>query len=202
MSTTTKRLGTEEERRAAILDAAWRLIAERGIHAVRVADIAKVCQTSAANVYNYFPDKNDVLTAALRHCVARSFDRQDAELRRIDNGYERMLKLIDMVVPRIGERRDEWSIWLQYWTEVSLHPEYRPVHNEFYERWRDTVVRIMRRGQRQGVFRDDVDATRVSMQLTAMIDGLGVQVLTGVRGMTATTMRDLLVDYVDRELLP
>jgi AcrR family transcriptional regulator len=199
---TAKRLGTEVERRTAILDAAWRLIAERGIHAVRVADIAKVCQVSTGNVYNYFPDKNDVLTAALRHSVTLSFERQGDELRRIDNAYERMLKLIDMVLPRIGESRDEWSIWLQYWTEVSLHPEYRPVHNEFYEVWRGTVDRIVRRGQSQGVFRADVDATRLSMQLTAMVDGLGVKVLTGVRGVTVTVMRDLLVDYVDRELLP
>ncbi|HJP78885.1 MAG TPA: TetR family transcriptional regulator C-terminal domain-containing protein [Pseudonocardiaceae bacterium] len=191
---------TEEDRRALILDATWRLIAERGYHAVRIQDIAAVCGTSTGTVHYYFPGKNDVLTEALKHCVEQAFDRQSGELKRIDNAYERLLKLIDMQLPRVGEVRDEWSIWLQYWAEATIRPEFRPAHNEFYSRWRDTVERIVRRGQRQHVFRDDVDPVQLAMQLTALTDGVAIQVLTGAPGMTVTVMRELLVDFVRREL--
>ena len=190
----------DEDRRGAILDATWRLIAERGYHAVRIADIAKVCGTSTGTVHYYFPGKHDVLTEALKHCVEHAFERQSQELRPIDDAYERLLKLIDMQLPKMGPVRDEWSVWLQYWAESAIRPELRPVHNEFYARWRDTVVRIVRRGLRQGVFRD-VDAEQVALRLTALTDGLAIQVLTGSPDVTVTVMRELLVDFARRELL-
>jgi AcrR family transcriptional regulator len=190
----------DEDRRAAILDATWRLIAERGYHAVRIADIARVCGTSTGTVHYYFPGKHDVLTEALRHCVEQAFDRQSRELRAIDDAHERLLRLIDMQLPRIGPVRDEWSVWLQYWAEAASRPELRPVHNEFYARWRDTVVRIVRRGLRQGVFRE-VDAEQVALRLTALTDGLAIQVLTGSPAVTVTVMRELLIDFARRELV-
>ena len=91
----------------------------------------------------YFPGKNDVLTAALRHTLERAFERQRAELTRIEDAHQRLLKLIDMQLPTVGRVRDEWSVWLQFWAEAAIHPELRPVHNEFYDRWRDAVARTV-----------------------------------------------------------
>jgi AcrR family transcriptional regulator len=192
---------TDEDRRAAILEATWQLIAERGFHTVRVSDIAKVCGTSTGTVHYYFPGKSDVLTEALKYCVEQAFNRQSLELRAIDDAHERLLKLIDMQLPRMGRIRDEWSIWLQYWAESVVRPELRPAHNEFYARWQEAVVRIVRRGQRQGVFRPDVDPDTMALRLTALTDGAAIQVLTGAPGMTITVMRELLIDFVRRELV-
>ncbi|MEV0262904.1 TetR/AcrR family transcriptional regulator [Streptomyces sp. NPDC050617] len=192
---------SDEDRRQAILEATWQLIAERGFHAVRIADIAKVCGTSTGTVHYYFPGKNDVLTAALKYCVEQAFNRQSVELKSIDNAHERLLKLIDMQLPRVGRVRDEWSIWLQYWAEAVVRPEFRPAHNEFYARWHEAVVRTVRRGTRQGVFRSDADPENVALRLTALTDGAAIQVLTGAPGMTITVMRELLVDFVSRELV-
>lgn len=103
---------TEDARRSAILDAAATLIAERGYHSVRISDIAKVVGTSTGAVHYYFPGKSDVLTAALRHAIDNAFDRQSRELQAIDDAHQRLLRLIDMQLPRLGPVRDEWSIWL------------------------------------------------------------------------------------------
>ncbi|WP_327293649.1 TetR/AcrR family transcriptional regulator [Streptomyces sp. NBC_01197] len=192
---------TDEDRREAILEATWQLIAERGFHAVRVSDIARVCGTSTGTVHYYFPGKSDVLTEALKYCVEQAFNRQSVELRRITGAHERLLKLIDMQLPRVGFIRDEWSIWLQYWAESVVRPEFRAAHNEFYARWQETVIRIVRRGQSQGVFRAEVDPENVALRLTALTDGAAIQVLTGAPRMTTTVMRELLVDFVQRELV-
>ncbi|GHE79498.1 hypothetical protein GCM10017786_06740 [Amycolatopsis deserti] len=189
-----------DARRAAILDAAARLIAERGYHAVRVADIAREVGTSTGAVHYYFPGKNDVLTAALRSAVDRAFERQSAELRRLDDAHARLLRLIEMQLPKVGVVRDEWSVWMQFWAEATINPELRPVHNAFYARWHDTIARIVRRGQRQGTFSADVDPDEVAVRLSALTDGLAIQVLTGAPGITVTVMRELLVDFVRREL--
>lgn len=188
------------DRRAEILVAAWQLIAERGYHAVRVADIARACGTSSAAVHYYFPAKHDVLNEALRYCVEQAFLRQHAELREIEDAHQRLVRLIDMQLPRPGRVRDEWSIWLQFWSEAALRTELRAAHNEFYARWRETVVRIIARGQRQRVFRRDVDPEDAALRFTALTDGAAIQVLTGAPGMTLDRMRALLLDFVSREL--
>lgn len=183
----------------AILEAAWRLVAERGYHQIRVQDIARACGTSTGTVHYYFPGKDDVLREALRFSVESAFQRQGAQLRQIDSARKRLLALIEAQLPGAGQIRDEWSIWLQFWAETCLNPDLRPVHNAFYERWLDTVVSIVRRGQRQGVFRD-VDPSGFARHLTSATDGAAIQVLTGSPGMTVDVMRKMLVEIVDREL--
>ncbi len=189
-----------DQRRDEFLAAAWRLIAERGYHGVRVADIARECGTSSAAVHYYFPGKQDVLNEALRYSVAQAFARQTAELRAIDDGRERLLRLIDMQLPRPGQLRDEWSIWLQFWTEATLRPRLRAVHNEMYARWREAIARIIVRGQRQRVFRSTVDAADAALRFTVLVDGLAIQVLTGAPDMGVDRMRNVLVGFVAREL--
>jgi AcrR family transcriptional regulator len=192
--------GQWDQRRAGILGAAWRLIAQRGYHAVRIADIARLCGTSSAAVHYYFPGKQDVLNEALRYCVEQAFARQSAVLRQIDDPRERLLRLIDMQLPRPGRVRDEWSIWLQFWSESALRPELRAVHNRFYARWREAVVRIIARGQRRGVFRTDVEPQEAALRFTALTDGVAIQYLTGAPGMTLERMHGVLLDFVAREL--
>lgn len=189
----------DDLRRRQYLEAAWKLISEKGYHAVRVADIAEACGTSTGAVHYYFPGKQDVLEAAMRHCVEQAFARQSAELGAKDDARERILCLIENQLPH-GRVRNEWSVWLQFWCESALRSELRPIHNEFYAKWRETVERIVRRGQRQGVFRE-VDAAAVALRFTCLTDGLGIQVMTGMPGMTAERMREELTDFVDQELL-
>lgn len=190
-----------EQRRAAILEAAWHLVAERGYHEVRVQDIARVCGTSTGTVHYYFPGKDDVLREALRFSVDRAFERQGERLRTIEDARKRILALVEMQLPRGGQVHDEWSIWLQFWAEACLDPALQPVHNSFYERWMDTVVRIVRRGQRQGTFGTEVDPEAFARLFTAATDGLAIKMLTGTPGMTVDLMRKTLVSLVDDYLV-
>lgn len=192
-------VGGREERRIAILEATWQLVAQRGYHHVRVQDVARICGTSTGTVHYYFPGKVDVLREALRYCVDQAFERQGASLRPIDNARKRLLALIEMQLPMGNQVREEWSVWLQFWSESCLDPDLRPIHNDFYARWMDTVVRIVVRGQRQGIFRD-VDAEQFARLLTSATDGAAIKVLTGVPGMTVDVMRNMLVSIVDKEL--
>jgi AcrR family transcriptional regulator len=190
----------DETLRETILAAASKLIAERGYHAVRVVDIAEAAGTSTGTVHYHFAAKEDVLTEALTYFVRRALERQSRELRAIDDARERLLHLFEMQLPLEGQVREEWSTWLQYWAEALVRPELRPMHEELYARWRETIVRIVERGRRQGVFRD-VDPEAVARHLTALTDGAAIQALLGSGAMDVGRMRALLVDYVDTHLV-
>ncbi|WP_346074056.1 TetR/AcrR family transcriptional regulator [Saccharopolyspora thermophila] len=183
-----------------ILDAAWKLIAERGYHSVRVADVAEACGTSAATIHYYFPGRNDLLTETLRYSVRLAFDRQVAELHSIEDAHERLLHLVELQLPTPGLLRLEWSIWLQVWTESALNPDLQVLHSDSYTRWHDTIARTIREGQQQGVF-TDTDAEELTVTLTALIDGLGIQVLAGRPGRSVERMRQVLRDFVEREIV-
>ncbi|MFI0462445.1 TetR family transcriptional regulator C-terminal domain-containing protein [Saccharopolyspora sp. 5N102] len=183
-----------------ILDAAWTLVAERGYHSVRIADVAKACGTSAATIHYYFPGRNDLLTETLRYSVRLAFDRQVAELHSIEDAHERLLRLVELQLPTPGLLRAEWSIWLQVWTESALNPDLQVLHNDSYTRWHDTIARTIRQGQQQGVF-TDTDAEELTVTLTALIDGLGIQVLAGRPGRSVERMRRVLREFVEREIV-
>ena len=196
---TTAPAGVEDARKREILQATWRLIAERGYHEVRVADIARAVGTSTGTVHYHFPGKQDVLVEALRYCVQQAMARQSEELRKLSDARERLLRLIDMQLPKAGQVRDEWSVWAQFWAEAALRPELRPTHNDFYDRWRTAVRRIVEQGVEQGVFRD-VDPDAFALHLSALTDGLAIQVLTGSPHVSVTRMRDVLTDFLRDQL--
>jgi AcrR family transcriptional regulator len=56
-------------RRERVLDAAVRLFAERGYHAVGIEDIAETSETAIVTVYQHFASKSDVLQTALTRGV-------------------------------------------------------------------------------------------------------------------------------------
>jgi AcrR family transcriptional regulator len=191
---------TQSEPRRRILETAWRLIAEHGYHRVRIADIAKACGTSTATIHYHFPSKTEVLNEALRRNVKLAFDRQVAELHAVADAHDRLLRLVELQLPADGVLRAEWSVWLQVWNEVSLNPKLQSLYTDSYDRWYRTIAMTIRTGQEQDAFRV-ADPDAATTQLTALIDGLGIQVLTGRPGSTVATMRAHLHDFIERTIV-
>ncbi|MDT0302056.1 TetR family transcriptional regulator C-terminal domain-containing protein [Streptomonospora wellingtoniae] len=187
------------DRRRQIIEAAWQLIAANGYHSVRTADIARACGTSSATIHYHFPTLRDLLDEALRTSAKQAFDRQVAVLHTIPDARERLDRLIELQLPNPGHLTLEWSIWMQVWTESTLHPHLRELHAGYYQRWHDTIAQTLRDGVAQGVF-GDIDTEAATMHLTALIDGLAIQVLTRRPGRTVQRMRDTLREFVSTRI--
>lgn len=186
--------------RRRILDAAWVLIAEHGYHQVRTADVARACGTSTATIHYHFPSRSALLDEALRHNVKLAFDRQVAELGEVTDPYRRLLRLIDLQLPTSTLLRQEWSIWIQVWAESAVDPTRRSLYWDSYDRWYRTVRMTLEHGAEAGVF-VAAGAELLTRQLTALIDGLGIQVMAGTPGATAEGMRATLREFIDRSVL-
>ncbi len=184
--------------RTAMLQAAATLIADRGYHAVRLADIAEACGASTGSVHYHFNGRDDVLAAALRFAIERAFARNRDALRGVDDARERLVRLIELQLPDDPDVRSEWLVWIEYWGEAAHRSELRELHRELYAGWRDLIADTIRRGQHQGLFRAG-DADALAETLTALIDGAAVHVMTGLQD-GAGSMRKLLVAFVDVQL--
>ncbi|PRZ41685.1 TetR family transcriptional regulator [Antricoccus suffuscus] len=192
--------GPKGDTRQRIIEAAWPLIAERGLHSVRVSDVAERCGVSSAAVHYHFRNRQEMLEESLRVSVRDAYDRQVAELESISDPLERLLHLLELQMPLSEPMLREWSIWLQVWSEAALNPRMRDVHAAAYERWQSTVRGVIEFGQQQGTFRRS-DAALLALKVTAMVDGLGIQLVAGNAQHTAEGMREVLRDFVQTELV-
>ncbi|MFE9696304.1 TetR family transcriptional regulator C-terminal domain-containing protein [Streptomyces sp. NPDC006270] len=176
-----------------------RLIAERGFHAVRVADIAAACHTSTAAIHYHFPGRDELLEAAVRWCMDEDTRRRAAATAGTRHAGDELRLLIGLQTPRTEQQRRQWCVWLDLWAEAARSTTVGRLHVEYYRQWRGTVADVIRRGIEQGVFRP-VDADGAALTLTALIDGLASQVLAAVPGLPGTdaqSMHDTLTAHVD-----
>lgn len=179
-----------------------RLIAERGFHAVRVADIAAACHTSTAAIHYHFPGRDELLEAAVRWCMDEDTRRRAEATAGTRHAGDELRLLIDLQTPRTEQQRRQWCVWLDLWAEAARSTTVGRLHVEYYRQWRGTVADVIRRGIDQGVFRP-VDADSTALALTALIDGLASQVLAtepGRPGTGAQAMHDALISHVDAGL--
>ncbi|MDX3503985.1 TetR family transcriptional regulator C-terminal domain-containing protein [Streptomyces sp. ATCC51928] len=176
-----------------------RLIAERGFHAVRVADIAAACHTSTAAIHYHFPGRDELLEAAVRWCMDEDTRRRADATAGTRHAGDELRLLIELQTPRTEQQRRQWCVWLDLWAEAARSTTVGRLHVEYYRQWRGTVAEVIRRGVEQGVFRP-VDVDGAALALTALIDGLASQVLAtepGSPGTGAQSMHDALIAHVD-----
>ncbi|WP_274564179.1 TetR/AcrR family transcriptional regulator [Streptomyces spiramyceticus] len=153
-----------------------RLIAERGFHAVRVADIAEACATSTAAIHYHFPGRDELLEAAVRWCMEEDTDRRAVVTAESGDAADELRRLIELRTPYTQQQRWQWSVWLDLWAEAARSTAVGRLYVAYYRQWRATVADVVRRGIAQGVFRPTEPAA-AALQLTALIDGLATQVL-------------------------
>ncbi|MEU8528121.1 MULTISPECIES: TetR family transcriptional regulator C-terminal domain-containing protein [Streptomyces] len=188
-----------EARRAQILEETARLIARRGFHRVRVADIARACGTSTGTIHYHFPTKGDALRAALHHYADRLHRRLEAEFQDADGPVEKLRRLIEVQLVSADDDHDEWSVWVQSWNEAILDPDLREGQRDSYARWRRTVLDLVHACQDEGLAAD-ADPEALTSRFTALADGLAIQVLAGNGDMSVPRMRELLLDAFEPHL--
>ncbi|MDZ5077578.1 TetR family transcriptional regulator C-terminal domain-containing protein [Nesterenkonia sp. HG001] len=188
----------QARRRLEIIESAWRLFARTGFEAVRVSDIAAAAGVSSATVHYYFPAKPDLFAMALSHSVKLAYDRQVARLTGVQDPVERLWRLLEMQSPHGEAGRLDWSIWLQSWNRVALAGGRDEEYVEIYRRWFETVRSAIDAGQRAGTFQPGLSED-LTGELTAFVDGLGVQVLTGV--LSEEDMERRLREHLRRRIL-
>ena len=110
-----KMLPTErrEEREGEILDAAWRLITDKGYTKTTMADLAATLGISEGSLYNYFPSKKNVgISVAERWFVGRTHELEKM-LLLISSPYEQLQLIIRNHLDGILQERELHQMWMR-----------------------------------------------------------------------------------------
>jgi AcrR family transcriptional regulator len=171
------------------LDAAARVITERGLAETRISDIAEEAGVSPGLILYYFDSKDRLLSEALTYANDQFYLRTSREIRRLGSAKQQFRRLIDLSVPgylpEYG-RLDEWALWIEVWVRALRDTEMAKDREVLDQRWRAQISDIIRAGQASGEFAPG-DADALALPIAALIDGLAIQVI--LDDSTVTTER-------------
>ena len=185
-----------EARRTQILQAAVRVISERGLCDTRISDIAERAGASSALVIYYFQTKDRLLGEALAYSEESFYTETAGELADLPAAKDQLVRLLELSCDvGSGTGRgwlDEWVLWLDLWARAPRDPDVGRDREDLDRRWRDTIAQIVRTGQAGGEF-GPVDAEEFAIRLASLIDGLAIQVVLGDPDVNAARMFDICI---------
>lgn len=180
-------------RKIAVLEAACRVIAERGADATRFADVAAESGVPVSTLQYYFGSREDLLVAAFRHASSTEIAELEAEVAGISDPWEQLERiLVRSLTGYEPETPDAGRLWIESWHFGIRDPEMRADILRDYDAWRRLVADAVRRGVEQGRF-GSVQPEKVAVLAIALVDGMGIPLALGDPEITGPgAVRDVL----------
>ncbi|MEU0693987.1 TetR family transcriptional regulator C-terminal domain-containing protein [Streptomyces niveus] len=186
-----------EERREDLLRAAIEQIQTRGVAAVRISDVAAVLGVSNALVLYHFSTKEKLLAAAFRHAAEEDLAQLRELLGRRAGALSRLHAATRWYAPT-GEAKG-WRLWIEGWAAAPREPALHEVASELDQQWKTALAAVINEGVDAGEFRC-ADPVATAWRLTALLDGLAVQMTSYARPLTRTTLLEWSDEALAREL--
>jgi AcrR family transcriptional regulator len=164
-------------RREQLLRSALEVIVARGYADTRIADVAEHAGISPALVIYYFKTRDQLLTEALRYSE--------------DAWYAAGKQRLAAITTAVG---------LDLWALSPRNPGVATVRRKFDERWRETISSTVLSGQESGEFSAAVDAAEFAVTLSALLDGMAVQIALEDPDVPPSRAYDLAMRYAAGQL--
>lgn len=179
-----------DERRTAIIHAVWQVIAQSGMGAVSVRNVAAAAGASAGRIQYWFPSKDELLRASLETMLSEAA-RIHSDATEGVGDREALWQLIAHPIPRAETARAGVSVFHQYVAAGFNHPDLARMLARAKESEESEAARLLGR-----VAPELGDPRAAGRSLMATADGLSMRVLIG--GLSAEQAERTLRTAVDR----
>ncbi|GAB3699685.1 TetR/AcrR family transcriptional regulator [Mariniluteicoccus flavus] len=186
----------KDTRRDDILSMTLEQIAERGMAATRVQDVAKALGISTALVHYHFDSKEALMVAAFEHYA-------NNDLASI----ERLTSRSGPIAARVGRFLREcgptgatgsWRLWIDAWSVALREPRIRRTLRDLDAAWVSALAALISEGVDEGVF-TCADPAGAARRLISSLDGLSVASVVYGRT-TKTALRQSIAALAANEL--
>lgn len=187
-------LAKGEDRKQRILEVAQRLLTRNGWRNTTLAQIAREASVNPAGLLHHFASKEQLLHAVV--------DARDAD----DDAHANRAGDLIAEIARVPERFERTPEQMGAFTVLlveNLVPDV-PLHDRLLTRYRDAVdidAELIRRGQQDGRYRADIDATVRAMEIIAFVNGMETTWLLD----PSIPLRDVFKEYAQslaRDFMP
>lgn len=191
-----RRTAPPEERRGQLIQATIRCVADRGLADTTIATVAQEAGLSQGIVNLHFRGKEGLLTETLRYLAdeyrnACHEAAAAAEISPVDG----LLAMVELDFRRTICARDKLAVWFAFWGERRFRPTYRRICAA-RDRSYDDMVRVMCAKLCEGGNYPDVDPALVADGLSALSDGLWLDLLVRPESMSRERARRISFAYL------
>jgi AcrR family transcriptional regulator len=181
-----------------MLDAVVAAVASRGYESITLRSIATETGMSPARLSYHFGTKKRLFLAALEHVEMRAGDVADASMHGARSHWQRVARVIAGTLPN-GLGDPEWQIWLAAFDQAPYDSDIAAVLDGSSRRFQDRLEVAIKAGADVGEFRVQSPHETAAV-VAAALDGLAIQSVAGVAGMTPRRVRTLVLGLLRREL--
>lgn len=138
-----------EDARARAVAAAVEIVAERGLAALSVRDLAAAIGKSTTVIFNLFQTKAGVLAAMVEAAMAEDVAFHDAFLAQVDGAPLDQRRMVDITARYLLARAEPSARFARIWEEILIDPEGARAARAPLARWlamrRDKLDRLLAR---------------------------------------------------------
>lgn len=141
-----------------ILEAAIEVFAEYGFHKAKIAKIAEVANVAAGSVYSYFKNKEDILNKI----YDRLWEKMYIQLNEVTKNdklspNEKLDGMLDLIFDVFNQNPSMALVIVNEQYQLMLNSQ--EGFTEYYDKFLDEGEKIIKEGQKQGIYSKNVDIT-------------------------------------------
>lgn len=164
-------MGEQVAKRQEIAEAAWTVISERGIDGASMRAIARKAGYTTGAIVHYFENKDELLEYVIHHQSER-FAESLVELQAQGDVVASIRELTINSIPIDSENLKRSSGWQSFLTTAENNPRIASTIRNIIASNIEKLTALVKRGQGQGVIRNDLEASELADQLNAFTEGI------------------------------
>ena len=182
-----------EQRRTAIIHAAYRVIARAGFEGATLRSIAEEAGFTTGVIGHYFHNKDDVLKASLQRTVEDAF-RRIARATESKQGLNAVRAAVIEILPDDPQLAIEWAVFVSFWGRSIGSDALIKQHRMRYDEWQGLLSTLFAQAIDLGEVRDDLNPADCADLVVSTLYGIGVHtIINGMRPKKQRVMVDLLL---------
>jgi AcrR family transcriptional regulator len=141
-------------RRKQIIDAAYKVVSQKGYCDFTIMDIAREASLSSGLVLYYFKNKQSLLLDVFKETQRRVRDHLRQELEKAQAPLGKLCIFIDQSFILFEEEKDYFYLLFEFWTQLKRHKGIRQMIQKLYHGYRNELSIILKAGMERGVFKE------------------------------------------------
>ncbi len=167
-SNRTNTRNTVADKHEAILRSAIKVFARKGYFNSKVADIAGKANIADGTVYLYFKSKEEILHSIFDRTMAEFISDGKKEIANIKEADKKLRRIAELHLEKLGADRDLAIVFqVQFRGSIKFMREFSAAG---FAEYLDIILQTIKEGQKQGIFREDLNAIICSKIFFGAID--------------------------------
>lgn len=182
------------ERKADLVEAAWRAMLEHGATSVRLNQVAEQAGlTSGAIIYHY-PDLQELLLDAHRAGMERFYEQRLRTIQGIDSPARKLVVTIMSGLP-IDSDDPDVRLLCELGGAAARNSVYALLLTSLFDRQVSLYQVILESGAAQGIFTLQGDSLSIGRNLVALEDAYGYRIMARHGSLDREAAAGLILDY-------